>query len=328
MKFFRQALYFLIGALLLVILSVMQKLLAEYSVKLEGFVIPLLWGGIVGSILGNMYTQIKMQRNHLRESNAQLTQSLDDTKEMYNDLQVAKHKASESERLKTSFLSNLSHEIRTPMNGIIGFVQMLSTDFSCSEKERALYIDNITLSTERLLDVVDNIVDISRIESGSVELYRVKTNVNDLLKKACDIYTERAKGKGLEIDVTEKLDSSHALIFSDRTKLVKVMKHLVSNAIKFTFKGKIELGVRIKDAYIEFFVTDTGVGIDSSMQANIFNRFSKDSENENPEFQGTGLGLSISKAYVELLGGMIEFESEKGKGSHFSFIIPYDQASS
>lgn len=233
----------------------------------------------------------------------------------------AKYKAEEIDRLKAAFLHNISHEIRTPLNAIVGFSTLLE-EYPESPEKRREYLDIISRSSDHLLEIIDNIVEISKIEAGTIKLCRGNVAIGNLIQNIYRQYSFQASEKDLHFTFSITPEDEGLLIYTDSYKLSQVLKNLVNNAIKFTSEGKVEFGCKHKDTYIEFFVTDTGIGIPAEHQANIFIRFFQGDNSPRRSYGGTGLGLAISKAYVELLGGKIWFTSQPGKGSTFSFIIP------
>ncbi|MDP2338438.1 MAG: ATP-binding protein [Bacteroidota bacterium] len=233
----------------------------------------------------------------------------------------AKGHAEESDRLKSAFLANMSHEIRTPMNGILGFAELLK-DPDLSSKQQLEYIRIIEKSGARMLNIINDIVDISKIESGQMKVSVSETNVNEQMEFINTFFKAEVEPKGIRLILKNSLPSSEAIIRTDREKLYAILTNLVKNAIKYTQKGFIEFGYILKQAELEFFVKDTGIGIPKHRQIAIFERFVQSDISDKRAFQGTGLGLSISKAYVEMLGGKIWVESEEGKGSIFYFTIP------
>ena len=333
MKTLRHILNFIIGAALLCAFSTAQKLIAGYDLKISAFIFPFVFGGIAGLVIGYLFMRLKLQNFQLMQANEEFSTTNEELKErfnelrdVYNELQVTKHKASESDRLKSSFLSNLSHEIRTPLNGIVGFAQMLN-DEDLTTEDRKIYTENLNESTERLLEIVNTIVEIAKIESGSVELHRQKINLDDILNEIYSEYELMAQERRLEFNLTNKIAYPRSYVHCDAEKLKSILKHLVHNALKFTKQGEVSFGAQIKQSFIEFFVEDTGIGMDQNTQELVFNPFSQGQGLTTHDITGTGLGLTIAKAYVELMGGMLELKSEEGKGSSFSFIIPYDRAS-
>ena len=237
-------------------------------------------------------------------------------------LKEAKARAEESDRLKSVFLANMSHEIRTPMNGILGFADLLREP-EISTEEQKMYIEVINSSGKRMLDIINDLIDISRIEAGQIEIKKENVNILSLLGELLEFFTPEAEEKGIRIENNLQLPSEGFYIETDRTKVAQVITNLIKNALKFTVKsGTIELGCRVQDNYnLYFFVKDSGEGIRKELQDKIFERFRQgDKANEH---EGVGLGLAISKAYVEMLGGRIGLESEPGKGSVFFFTLPY-----
>ncbi len=241
------------------------------------------------------------------------------------ELIKAKEKAEESDRLKSAFLANMSHEIRTPMNGILGFVDLLKEPQLTGE-EQEQYIDIIKTSSERMLNTINDLVDISKIEAGQVEVVQTETDVTDILERQYGFFTRAVTSKGLELMCDASLSESEARIITDKQKLEEILANLIKNAIKFTDQGKVMIGcscIMGKGCNeLEFYVKDTGIGIPPSRVKAIFNRFEQADLEESRAFEGSGLGLAISKAYLEMLGGRIRVESEEGVGSQFYFTLP------
>jgi signal transduction histidine kinase/AmiR/NasT family two-component response regulator len=237
------------------------------------------------------------------------------------ELKRAKERAEQSDRLKSAFMANMSHEIRTPMNGVLGFSELLKTP-GLKEETRMKYIDIIETSGRRMLNIIDDLIDISRIEAGMVEIKNEHTNIRQLLYELLLLFTPESQKKGISLHSKIDLPSREFMIHTDKTKLAQVITNLLKNAIKFTSdRGEIELGCRVDgDSNLIVYVKDNGAGISKEIQEKIFERFH---QGEGPSKQeGVGLGLAISKAYVELMGGTIKVESEPGEGSVFSFSIP------
>ena len=241
-------------------------------------------------------------------------------KKMVEDLVAAKEKAEESDRLKMAFLANMSHEIRTPMNGILGFAEILRQP-GLSRGEQEKFIDIIEHSGRRMLDTVNDLVDISKIETGQVKMYITETSIKEQLGNLFEFFMPQAKQKGLQFILKDAVPDSTAFVNTDRSKLDSILTNLIKNAIKFTPQGEIEVGCRQKGPFLEFYVRDTGIGVPPGKQAAVFKRFEQADIEGAASLQGSGLGLAISKAYVEMLGGEITLESEPGRGSIFSFTI-------
>jgi len=241
------------------------------------------------------------------------------------ELVAAKNKAEESDRLKSSFLANMSHEIRTPMNGILGFMDLL-LDSGLSGDERNEYIDIVKISGDRLLNTINDIIDISKIEAGQSRLNRSDCDLNALSSHLYKFFKPEAEAKGIELKYEAVLPSTHNLVITDAAKLESVLTNLIKNALKFTRQGSIGFGCRPEGKQLKFFVTDTGMGIPKDRIRGIFDRFVQADTSHSRAYEGSGLGLSIAKAYVVMLGGDIWVESEQGKGSSFYFTIPFRPA--
>ena len=236
----------------------------------------------------------------------------------------AKEKAEESDKLKTAFIHNISHEIRTPMNAITGFSALLGEP-DTTEEIRNSFVNIIMDSSDQLLKIVTDIIEISNIEAGIVKIVHDEVNINEVLKKIYNEYDSRAKSKGINFTYHSALSDIDALLQTDKTKLEQIISNLVSNAFKFTSEGAIDFGYTHSKGNIEFYVSDSGIGIPINQHERIFERFYQVESSVARQYEGTGLGLSISKAYVELLGGKIWLKSEPSKGSVFYFRIPLIQ---
>jgi CheY-like chemotaxis protein/two-component sensor histidine kinase len=242
------------------------------------------------------------------------------------ELIKAKDKAEEGERLKSAFLTNMSHEIRTPMNGILGFTELLKNP-NLTVEEQQDFIKTIGISGERMLNTINSIVDISKIESGLTKLNIKESNINDQIDFVYKFFKPEVESKGIQFFFKNGLSTKEANIKTDLEIIYAILTNLVRNAIKFTNEGSIEFGYEKKGEYLEFFVKDTGIGIPQKQHQMIFERFRQGSESFTRGYEGNGLGLSISKSYVEMLGGEIWVESEEGLGSTFYFTIPYNAVS-
>lgn len=236
-------------------------------------------------------------------------------------IRLAEQKAIQSDRLKTAFLQNISHEIRTPMNGIIGFSGLMA-DEDLSEEQRSQYLEMIVGSSNRLLKIVNEVLDISMIETGNISAREEAVNLNELLD---EVYYSHQTVIRNEISFTFKkgLADTSAIILTDETKIRQILDNLLDNAIKFTTKGLIKFGYILNNNELEFFVEDTGIGIPPELHDNIFDRFHKAEKDTTSFYDGLGLGLSICKGNLELLKGKIWVESAPNMGSSFYFSIPY-----
>jgi hypothetical protein len=243
-----------------------------------------------------------------------------------SELIKAKEQAEKSDHLKSSFLANMSHEIRTPMNGIIGFTELLKEPNLTGEEQQE-FIRIIQISGERMLNTINNIVDVSKIESGLMKVDIKETNINEQVEFLYNFFKPVIESKGIHLFYRNSLPLNQAFINTDCEKIYAVLTNLIKNAIKFTNEGSIEFGYVKKGKYLEFFVKDTGTGISETQKDIIFDRFRQGSESLTRKYEGSGLGLSISKSYVEMLDGKMWVESEEGKGSIFYFTLPFNAVS-
>lgn len=246
---------------------------------------------------------------------------ISDLKHVENDLRNSKEKAEESNRLKTAFLQNVSHEIRTPMNGILGFADLLR-EANLTGKEQSEYIDVIERSGNRMLNTINDLMDISRIESGQVELSLSDIALSDIIKDLCTFFKPEVQKKGLEFSFNSISSLEGIVINTDYKKLYEILANLIKNAIKYTKTGKIEFKCQKNKEIVEFYVKDTGIGIQKNKIESIFDRFVQADIGERKAYEGSGLGLAIAKSYVEMLGGRIWVESDIGVGSTFFVSIP------
>jgi len=285
---------------------------------------------IIRDITERIKTEKSLRENEqlLRKQNAEyqaLNEELNETnqkiREINEKLIIATEKAQESDRLKSSFLANMSHEIRTPMNGIIGFSELLLKP-NITPFEINKYVDIITKSSKQLLSIINDIIDISKIEAGQVTINRAPIYINQVLKDVSNLYSVPSKRKNNNLKLSFPENSNSLIIISDETKINQIVGNLVSNAIKFTTNGEIEIGYIIKDSCLELFVKDNGIGIDPENHTLIFERFRQVEGTSSSSINGTGLGLAISKSLVEMLGGEIWVDSELSKGATFHFTLP------
>lgn len=258
--------------------------------------------------------------------NEELTESMNRIKKMNEMLEIAKEKAQESDRLKTAFLANMSHEIRTPMNGILGFADLLKTP-SLTGQQQQKYINVIEKSGVRMLNIINDLIDISKIEAGQMDVIISASNISKQIEYLYTFFKPEAQQKGLALSCVNPIKGEQAIIQTDKEKIYAVLTNLIKNAIKYTPTGSVEFGyelVQIADMpFVEFFVKDSGIGIQADRQQAIFERFIQADIEDKQVYEGAGLGLAISKAYVEMLGGKIWVESREGLGSEFHFTIPY-----
>lgn len=266
--------------------------------------------------------QLRAANQQLQASEQQLSASNQQLQANEQQLISAKVTAEENDRLKSAFLANMSHEIRTPMNGILGFTSLLK-NVNLTGNKHEKYIGVIEQSGQRMLNTINDIIDISRIESGEVKVNIKPTNINTQLENLYDFFNIEAKKNNIVLNYKESLGNQLATIETDPEKFDAIFINLIKNALKFTPKGSIDFGYRLEDKEIHCYVKDTGIGIGSDKLENVFERFTQENKSDTSVNQGSGLGLSIVKAYVGLLGGEIGLESIEGKGSTFHFTLPY-----
>jgi len=244
-----------------------------------------------------------------------------------NELKAARDQAQESDRLKTSFLANMSHEIRTPMNGILGFANLLR-DPNLTEEQKDLYLKHIDHTSNQLLNIIDDIIDISKIESGQLKISNKPVRINVILDEIYSSFFHRIRGdapgqKKVDFNLKKGEESLDFTIVTDDFRLSQIFNNLIGNALKFTKEGHITFGYNIrKNRYIEFFVSDSGIGIPHNLMDLIFDRFGQVNQTGDYQPSGTGLGLPISKSLVKLMGGEMWVKSAVGEGTSFFFTLP------
>lgn len=297
------------------------------AVPKVGMIVPINYEGVTNGVFA---IQNYTDANAYSERDLEMLDFVSDLISLYinriralEKLKSALNKATESDRLKTAFLQNVSHEIRTPMNGILGFTSLLN-DSDLTGKEQQAYINIITLSGKRMLNTLNDLMDISMLETGQVKISLTATNINDELDNLFSFFKLEVENNGMELNYSTALENEFVDINIDRVKLYAILSNLIKNAIKYSNKGSINFGYEQKEDFLEFFVKDTGIGIPKNRQEAIFNRFVQADIEDIKVYEGAGLGLSISKAYVEMLGGNIWVHSSEGKGSEFYFTIPYN----
>ncbi|MBN2214551.1 MAG: response regulator [Bacteroidales bacterium] len=250
---------------------------------------------------------------------------LTERKEMERQYEIAKSKAEEADQLKTAFLANMSHEIRTPMNAIIGFTDLLLND-KIEENEKSEYLKLILQSGNMLVKIIDDLIDISKIDTKQVNISPVQFQVSDLLAELHAVFREFIRNdESKKIDLILNIDEEdkNARLIADPNRLKQVFNNLLNNAIKFTNKGYVEFGFKaVDDNHAYFYVKDTGIGIPGDKHNRIFDRFMQLEDTYTKKYGGTGLGLTITKNIITLMRGSIWVESEPGQGTTFHFIIP------
>lgn len=233
----------------------------------------------------------------------------------------AERKAKESDLLKTAFLRNISHEIRTPMNSIIGFTTLLNEN-NIPDTKKSEYLRIIKSSSNQLLNIVNEILDISLIETGNLNVIEKKVNLNTMINEVYQYFRPIIKNS-IDFLQTKGLNDEQCDVLTDELKIRKVLSNMISNALKFTEKGHILFGYTVEANELKFFVEDTGIGIPEKFRPNLFNRFEKAEFIPGKLYEGLGLGLSICKGNIDLMNGRIWVDSEAGKGSKFYFTVPY-----
>ena len=243
--------------------------------------------------------------------------------ETLSELVKAKEKAEESDKLKSAFLANMSHEIRTPMNGILGFAELLFNE-NLDAKKRRKFLEIIKISGNNLLTLINDIIDISKIEAKQIIINETKIYISYILQNVYNFFALSAREKNIILTYKKSNSTDEEIpIYTDSVKLQQILTNLIGNAIKFTEKGFVEFGANIIDnKTIEFYVTDSGIGIPENMHKIVFERFSQAENKNKKNYGGTGLGLAISKSYVEILGGSIKLNSTENVGTTFTFYIP------
>jgi signal transduction histidine kinase/ActR/RegA family two-component response regulator len=249
-------------------------------------------------------------------------QDITEARSSAEKLSKAMKKAEESDRLKTAFLHNISHEIRTPLNGIMGFADLLNGP-EITEMQRQNYAKIIIDSSNRLLAIFNDLLSISTLQTKQEKVNESNVQLNKMLLDILTFFNPAAAKKNIDLSFSKRLPDAQAEIYTDESKLQHILKNILSNALKFTSCGTIEFGYSLKNDSLEFFVKDTGIGIDEKFHSRIFGEFCHADTSVGRKYGGTGLGLSISKGYVELLGGKIWIKSTPDVGSVFYFTIPF-----
>jgi len=279
----------------------------------------------------NLSTRSVTVRNDTGEVLGALTISRDITrlKQVHEDLIKANIGAEASNRLKTNFLANISHEIRTPLNSVVGFSNLLLTN-NLPNKVKEEYIEHINRNSEKLLQIIGDIIDLSRLESSQIEITYEEASlssiVNEIIEEARQII--KRNEKPIILNVKNHFEDVGDLIFTDRVWLKRVLNHLMDNAVKFTLEGSVEFSYLLENQNIVFKIRDTGIGINKENLGRIFEEFRQEFDGHHRPFEGLGIGLTLAKEVIERMGGKIVVESEKGVGSEFSFSIPYRPAGS
>lgn len=280
--------------------------------------VALFIGVIITLILTLFVRFIRNQQFYLKKEVALQTAELN---ARLIELTEAKNQVERSDALKTAFLNNISHEIRTPLNGILGFTSLVLKN-EITPKEREECLSMIKISSVRLTDTINNYMDISLLVTGNYKVKQVSVNLYSLFYSVCERFSIAGESKKISFEIEVNEEYKNITILVDKDLLSKVIAHFLDNAVKFTLQGKIRTGFFIREQMIRFFFSDTGIGIAKGAQQRIFETFMQEDISHSRGFEGSGLGLSICNEAVKLMGGSIAVESEKGKGSLFSFDIP------
>ncbi|HOP04509.1 MAG TPA: PAS domain S-box protein [Tenuifilaceae bacterium] len=267
-------------------------------------------------------TDRKKVEEELIFKNYEIESQNEEYRKINEELHKAKEQAEESDRLKSAFLANMSHEIRTPMNGIIGFSQLLVSP-ETGKEETSQYVDIIHSCSNQLLTIINDLIDISKIEANQVTILESEVELNKLLHEQYMLFDKKFREKDIEFTLSTGLENSLANIHTDSSRLKQIISNLLNNAIKFTKQGFVRFGYTKKNDVLEFYVKDSGIGISNDFHEIIFERFRQVETKLSTQAGGTGLGLAISKAFIEKMGGRIWVESQPDSGSHFYFTIPY-----
>jgi PAS domain S-box-containing protein len=294
--------------------------------KMGGILIDLSYQKIIEDTLRENERRLMQQNEELLTVNEDLAEANIQMQEINRQLILAKEKAIESDKLKSAFLANMSHEIRTPLNGIVGFANMLKEP-SLSRDAIDQYIQIINTSSFQLLAIIEDIIDISKIEAGEIKINTVRLHLNNLLDELYSVHELSINTSAVKLTLQTQFTSADDEILADGVRLRQVLTNLITNAIKFTTEGEIKFGYTVDKDFLVFYVSDSGIGIAKENQQLIFERFRQINNQEKGKNAGTGLGLSICKALVELMGGKIWIESELQKGTTFYFTLPLTRVS-
>ncbi len=270
----------------------------------------------------NLEGKVAERTKLLNARNKELKKEVERRALIQKELVAAKERAEESDKLKSAFLANMSHEIRTPMNGILGFANLLKE--AENEEEQNEFIETIINSGEHLLNLINDIIDLSKIEAGILKIEKSKFELNRLTKEIYDMFVKDnyVINKNLKLSYKNGLPDDDSFIYTDRMRLKQIMINLVGNACKYTDEGSIEFSYSVENGSLFYSVKDTGIGIKDELHEHIFDRFMQASTSRTSGRESTGLGLAITKTYLNLMGGSISVKSKLEVGSEFSFILP------
>lgn len=272
----------------------------------------------------NLEEKVLNRTKLLNARNRELKKEVERRALIQNELVKAKEKAEESDKLKSAFLANMSHEIRTPMNGIVGFANLLRE--AEDEKELDEFIDIIIKNGEHLLNLINDIIDLSKIEAGILKIQKSEFDLNTLTKEIYDMFCldKNIVTRSINFGYKNGLSDEKSIVYTDRVRLKQILINLVSNACKYTDEGSIEFAYTYKNNKLRFYIKDTGIGIKEEHQKHVFDRFMQASTSRTLGRESTGLGLAITKTYLKLMGGNIEVSSKINVGSEFRFQLPIE----
>ncbi|WP_319480844.1 ATP-binding protein [uncultured Draconibacterium sp.] len=302
-----------------------DKWLAEYDNESNGlrdyWRYMILISAIVGIIILLLIVINRILQARVRSKTQDLQHQLDLNSEIMKELSRQKNKAEQSDKMKSAFLANMSHEIRTPMNGILGFAELLKTQ-AYSKEEELQFINIIQQSGDRMLNTINNIIDISKIESENEEVQIKKVDIANIVSELNDFFMVEANEKGIDLIVEPEVKAPLQNFYSDTYKLTSILTNLIKNAIKFTKKGYVKIHYSLSATELILTVSDTGIGIAPEKQKAIFDYFVQADHSHSSGYEGSGLGLSITRGYIKLLNGDINVSSTPGKGTSFTFVLP------
>ena len=281
----------------------------------------ILISAIVGTTILLLVIINQILQSRVRSKTKDLQHQLDLNSEIMKELSRQKNKAEQSDKMKSAFLANMSHEIRTPMNGILGFAELLKTQ-EYSKDEELQFIKIIQQSGERMLCTINNIIDISKIESGIEEAQIKKIDISQIISELNDFFKVEANEKGIDLIIHSDIADSSGSFCSDAYKLTSILTNLIKNAIKFTREGYVKVEYKLNSTELKITVSDTGIGIAAENQKTIFDYFVQADHSHSSGYEGSGLGLSITRGYVKLLNGEISVSSTPGEGTSFTFVLP------
>ena len=253
-----------------------------------------------------------------------ISRDITSLKEVQQELVIAKDKAEESNRLKSTFLANISHEIRTPLNSIVGFANLLN-DSGTTDEIKEEYVGYLNQNTDRLLQIISDIIDLSRLENSEIEIHYNPARINSILDEKAQ-YAEQLisrSGKRIDFKLSKEIQEGKDVIYTDEVWLKRVFRHLIDNAVKFTREGSISLTSSVAGTSLMFTIKDTGIGISKDHLKSIFEQFRQEVAGHHRPFEGLGVGLTLAKHVIEKMDGYLWVESEKGEGSEFFVTIPY-----